>query len=473
MKRLVFLLLISLFILVACGGGDEDDSDGGLEGVSDENTPTTSVDNTDSNDSGDTVDNNMASDSLVANIPDPQANIFEMPAVEGLPGQLIFVQGNTTSVLPSDGDAGRIFLANFDGSQPQMLATRVYTTSVSLSPDKSKIFYMAVEGRSWYAYLLDLNTLESTQLLHLQNQFGGVSGWSSDGTWLTVINPPPVGDGQYLVSADAATNLELGNGGILWLDNNQLIYTAMEGGGFNGPPTFVGVELVDPTTQERTPIELPISLDEIPTLTGTEYSQILAELGFTPISNFSVSAQNAGSTLLPGGESYLNVQAQTATASAPSTCDEFKVEEIMIGTEETTALYTVKDTLALTDLQVYGDGYLVERWSLNDCNFGLDNLNVSLEYFKANAEPQVLVEHLYPGTDVNLSFVRINSGAKYTLSPDERYIIWIDGSFGSLTTTLKIMDLATQETADLMTWTASSTNRFVIFDAFSSVLWVE
>ena len=474
MKRIVFLLLISMFILAACGGGDDDESDGGLEGVSSENTPTTV--NEDSEDAESTGDSDT-SDNLVANIPAIEANIFEMPTIDGLEGRLLFVQGNTKAPNPRDGDAGRLFLANFDGSQPQMLATRVYTTSLTLLPDQSKMFYVAIDGRSWYAYLLDLATLESTQLMRLEGQFGGISGWSPDGRWLTVNNPPPVGSGQFLMNTDGSFNYKVGNGGIIWTKDSQFIFMGIQSNSdFNAPPVFTSIELIDPVTQERTPLDLPINLEDLLNIPGNMFFEMLEDAGYGVVSNYATASLNGASMLLPDETTYLNVQALTpnnATTNSPVFCGQFELSEILLGSSETNTLYEVNNTVTITDIQLHESGYFFQRWFLSNCEYGLDNLNIALEYVASDETAQVITSTLYPGTGVNPSFIRINNGFKYTVSPDGRYVIWIDGSFASITTTLKITDLETNETADLMTWTSSSANNFVIFDAFTSVLWVE
>ena len=469
MKRLVFLLLISMFILVACAGEDDEDTNGGLEGVSNDNTPTTINDNV--ADAPRLDDELVINDSLVANISSPEANIFEMPDIEGLDGQLLFVQGNASSVAPNDGDSGRIFLANFDGSQPQMLATRVYTTSVSLSPDKKHVFYTGVSGRSWYTHLLNLDTLETTQLTQLQSRFGTATGWSPDGQWLTFVNPG--GANQILIRVDGSARLDLGNGVVFWTHDNQIIFINFQ---FNTDTqtTETEAQVIDPLTQELTVLDFAIDFND--PSGGIIFAELLAEEGHILASNYWTAGQNGTVMLLPDEENYLNVQSLTpgnTVTNAAALCGQFQMSEHTPANPAGEVFYDVTDTLTITDIQLHDGGYFLERWYLDNCDFDLENLHISLEYVKLGEDTQVITEDVYPGVDVNPSFMRANNGVRYTTSADGRYIIWIEGTYATLTTTLKMTDLVTNETADLMIWTSSSTNNFVIFDAFTAVFLVD
>ena len=480
MKRYVFVMVIFAFILVACGG--ESKNEGGLEAVDgDGNTPRSSAnqgkaalaENSDTT----TADALVANDSALAKVVPSDTNIFEMPVVEDMAGQLLIVQGNTRRPGYDIGDEGRIFYASFEGGLPEMIATRVYTTSVILSPDKQKLAFIAVDGIRWYLNILDIKTREVTQLMRLQSQFGNVTGWSPDGAWVILNIPVPVGPGQILVKLDGSETVNLGNGTAFWTTDNRIVF--MNWQIFQGtfqPPQAQDVQIYDLATGEWSPVDISLDITTLNIAGGMDLVSDLTAQSIELAPNFATFGQYGfGAMILPDGEQILMSQGTTppdSLSNVPPHCSDWEIALYAPTGEQTHLLYEAENTAYVSDFRQVEDSFYYERWYFEGCQLDNVALRIAIERITPDAEVEVLTETVYPGEDINLAFMRVNNGTKYDISADGRYMVWLEGNYNDLLTGLRLTDLVTGETVDLMTWQSSNTNTFLTSEAFTSVFWI-
>ncbi len=477
MKRYFFMLVILAVILVACGNNNDDN--GGLESVDDTgNTPRSSANQGSS--ASENVDSqtnlSIENNGLLSNIPPAELNVFEMPPVSDMSGEILFVQGNTRTSGYNEGDAGRIFYASFEGGEPEVVATRVFTTSVIMSPDKQKLAFIRANGIRWYLNILDIQTHEVTELIRLRSQFGNITGWSPDGEWLIVNVPVPVGTGQILVKLDGSESVELGSGVPFWTTDNRIVLMSLQifQGTFD-PPQVQDVQIYDPATDEWSPISINFDPTSLNIFGGIDLVSELNNQSIELAPNFAAFSQYGfGAMLFPERDDILMVQGTTPSESlsnVPPHCGNWEMAMYAPNGEQTSLFYEVTDTAYISDIN-YVDGYFYyQRWYFNGCELANSALQVALERQTIDGEVELITDQLYPGEDINLTFMRVNNGTKYSISPDGRYVLWIEGSYDERLTGLRLTDLETGETAELMTWQSDNPNAFLSFEAFTSVFW--
>ena len=469
MKRYWFLTIIMLMILSACGGDAKelDDSAGGLEGVA-----SSSTDETSAKANKNTTSTDTQVYSMIESIPNPTDQDFTMPHLDGLEGQLLFVQGNTDNQSPNLGPGGRMYLASFDGGTPVQLAERVSEPSVMVSPDGTMVGYAAVEGFSWYMYVMDLTTQEPIQLQKLANRFGFIEDWSPNMEWVLFRN-----NGNRLVVRVNGTDLQdLGNAFALWTTDNQLLVINVDQffGDAQQERTVEQAYLLDPVTQNQTDLGLTDMLLTLANFQLNSLEPILAEnnVELMPTSHGGAGVFGFPIVLMPDGDTQIWVEGTQFTNNI-EVCYSWALQSAALSdSSEPREIYRAEDTLGLTDFTQTADGGLIfQRWYLDECHSQPEALRGEIVNITPDGQSEIITDEIYPG--ISTAFLRASTGKKYTLSPDGRYMIWVGGSLESTASGIYLTDLASKQTAELMTWKASDVNRFLIWEAYNAVFWVK
>jgi hypothetical protein len=411
-----------------------------------------------------------AADSPLANLNISAVADDALPVIPEIDQRLLVVMGNTDSPSARLGPGGRLFLASFDGSEPVLLAERVSEPSVIVSPDRTKVAYVAVNGRRWYIYHMDLTTRQSVQLYQLADRFGFIVGWSPDGQWLLFRN----GNAAVVSSLDGTIQHPLRGIRAFWLADNQVLGIS-EGLFFGGNQidlSAIEVFVLDPTTGERRPLEIDWSTITLDQFAVQRLGQLLADQGFTPASNLEGDAGVLGFPfiILDDQETVLVVDGNAFNNT--NDCDTWSINTLSLTTATAPMqIYNVENTLSLSDFQQTRDGsYYFVRWFLEDCIPQAENLRSAVVKLYPDGSVETLADDLYPGISTN--FVRISTGHKYSISADERYVVWTSGSLENLTTTIMIKDMVTGTIAPLLTHTTADPNSFLIWEAYNAVFWV-
>jgi hypothetical protein len=452
--------LVLVLVIAACGG--DDDTGSALEGSGDDDSSSSAQDVPVADDNSSNQGVNTDLESVV-----PGDNVLTMPAVARLQdsGRLIFVQGTLEDGVASEGDGGKLYLADFNGGEPQELAARVYAPSVMLSPNQDQLVYAAAIGRRWYLYVLDLQTLETTQLLQTSNRFSFVTNWSPDGSYITISS---FGPGQVLVALDGSASLEIGGGFTIFTQDNLLLSVGIGGGGQFGGGTFTEpVRLVDPATMESEDLDITL----VPSAGAPGLIAAMRGAGYELHPNQTASYFAQVPMYSAETDAMLLVNNVTRNGS-PEICSTYEMILQSVGEENPEAFAQFPNSLLISDVDQVGDTYYFERWFAPDCNLSLDTLSLELLRQRPGQNTEVILEGLYPGDDININFLRARTGRKYFLSPDGTHVAWISGSLSDQSTAINITRLEDGATAQLLTWKSGNTTSFLSQEAFNSIFWI-
>lgn len=463
-----FSAIILAFLLAACGGGGDDE--GGLQSAN--NTSVSNSDNQTVIDSNDDAPEDTLNTSF-SNAPLITTNERAIPEVAELDGTVILVQGDMNADHLLRGTGGTIYITQFDGSEPEPIIDRVYAATVTLSPDKRFLVFNASEGRRRYVYSLEIATREVRQLALLSNQFGFVNGWSPDGEWITLT---PFQQGVIVTRLDGTSSFELGQGASLWTTDGQVIFFEIDNFfQFNNPnpPELVGMQLVDPSTAEATDVEFEF------TTTDTSLGTLIASAeaaGFDVAPTFHFSA-HFPATYLTEDERLFNIQGVTPSNTdgffgTPPHCGQWQMSYAGGSEAGLNIFLDVQDTAFISDIYREAERVFYERWYFPDCHLAEGNLVVALESVIPGEDPQVITDDIYPGVDINLGFLRANSGRRYAVSPDQQYVAWISGSLASNNTKLNVTHIDSGDTITILEWQAANSNSFLATEALNAVFWI-
>jgi hypothetical protein len=465
-------VIILVLLLAACGGGSDDE--GGLESanntsVSSNNANTDSVD---PNKEEDDASNETLNTSF-SNAPSITTNELVIPEVDELEGTLIFVKGDLNSDDLLRGTGGTIYLAKFDGSEPQPVMDRVFASTVTLSPNKHYLLFNASEGRRRYVYSLDIESGEVHQLALLRNQFGFVNSWSPDVEWITLT---PFQQGVVVAKLDGTESFELEAGNVLWTTDGQIIHFEIANFfQFNNPdpPELVSMQLIDPSIGEATDVEF--EFDPSNTSLGALISNAEAA-GFDVAPTFRVTS-NFPATFVTEDERIFAVQGVTpqdpdSFFNTPPHCGQWQMSYSSAPNTNPDIFLDILDTALISDIYHEDERIFYERWYFPDCELTEGNLVIALESVIPGEDRQIISEDIYPGVDINLGFLRGNSGRRYAVSPDQQYVAWISGSLESMKTTLNVTHVPSGDTIPILDWLAPDRNAFLATEAFNAVFWV-
>lgn len=433
--RLVALLIFALLVS-ACG--DDDESAGLSSSGSSTERPTEQT----------AEDSNVRTE--IAD--DPWADR------EGLNDYLAYVKGTA------------LYLVRFDGTEPVQVTESIHPSTLGVAPDGEHIFYNATEGRR-HVRMAHVETLEVTQIARVTSEYGFLGPWSPDGEWALIFNFPTV----YAAPLDGSgERLRVGaiGGPSFWLADNTVLITEPTTAGLGAVPD--SVRRFDPATNEDVPLPEGAHDMLFNLITNQNTLQDALDLQDAIIELLEVEPAVMINPDVDVPPQY-NLNGPPPNAQGvPERCGTWEIQhqEVAVGAEPET-IYSIDDTLFLTNLSVRGDGsMLFLRWYLEDCDIA--NRRTALMLRSADGEVQVLSNEVDPGTSTNLSFFFGDTGNMMALSSGGRYVTWISGGLDAGVSHLNLTDLETGETVILSeeTRTASNAGTFHIDHAFTSVLWV-
>lgn len=455
-KRLLLICVLGGMVLTACDS-DEVTNESGLEGA--QNSTKTMIPVTQS------VSATVSSP--LDNIETAVDQVMQLPNTSVLKGHLVFVQGNTDNPSQRLGAGGRIFMAGFDGESPVQLAERVSEPSVILSPDQNYLGYMAVDGYSWYMYLLDLETMQFTPIYRLPNRFGTFQDWSPDSRWLLIRS----NQDMMIISTDGQVEHDLGSSLVFWLEDGHALVLQIDDVFEWDEQSVNDVYLFDPQSGDREPID--IGLDRVATaqLPMAQIRSIVKQHDTDLVANIHGAAGVfGGPVVLTANDIQLRIVSPRTNANL-NPCDRWTIEKLPLEPgAEPEMLYSVDDTLSLSDYYFMSDGTLLfQRWYLEGCDSEVESLRGEVIALTPDGEASVVAKGLYAG--ISTGFLRGSTGKKYALSPEGRYLATITGSFSTLHSGITITDLETGTAVEVMSWTADDANRFLIWESINAVFW--
>ncbi len=435
--RLLALSLVVVLILSACGGEEED---AGLTSSS--------------------SDNNAAEQSTEDSANVPAALLTDDPWVarDGLSDYLAYVHGTA------------VYLARFDGEEPVQVTESIYPSTLGVAPDGEHIFYNDTASRR-HVRMANVETLEVTEIARVTSEYGFLGPWSPNGEWALIFNFPTV----YAARLDGSgERLRVGAiGGLtLWLADNTVLIVEPTTAGLGAVPNTI--RRFDPATNEDMPLPdgAEQALFDLATNQNTLQdaldlqNAIIDLLGVEPAFLVDINAD------IPPQYSF-NGPPPNAQG-VPERCGTWEIQRQEFALDAVPeTLYSVDDTLFLTNLSVREDGsILFLRWYLEDCD--IMQRKAALMFRSVEGDVQVLSDAVDPGTSTNLSFFFGDTGNRMSLSSDERYVVWIGGNLESGQSRLNLTDLQTGETVVLLEEIRSTSNAstFHIEHAFTAVIWV-
>jgi hypothetical protein len=449
LKSIVILLVCVLF--VACGGEKQEDS-------SELGTSTSS-------EQAATEENAFQ----LSELPAPEANQFTLPMITDINGRLIIRRQNT------------FYIAEFDGTEWTKIGEvadesgfRPTTQLVSFSPDKQTLSYIADTNSGWQLNMVDLTTLESTTVYEGSGIFQSQI-WSPDGFWLAAVEIN-YSAGEGTNGSDSEDNLPIGRVIVTSDDGSttHILESYVNAAGWSATEKLIvvvntgaGQELLvfDPLSDERQEFETngqawQVSLGLFdPTFWG-DAQELLTEFDLTlnpPFSDFYEGRY----AVSPDGRTFISVPEMIDDSSSPpSGCQAMNI--VRKGLTETAlpeVLYQAagQDTLSINALSWLQDDIFFTLTTSPSCN-GTDALSS--------------VIHLLPdgSTDTITDQIEQRASSPYTVSPDNRLVIWIGYDQDNNTSYLGITDLQTGDTGKLMV--IDATDESSVYTGFDGAYWI-
>jgi hypothetical protein len=458
MKRHSIFLLLFIIIITACG----DEPDDGPELVGQSSDPTVSNDVAANEADGDI-------ETPLGNLPSPRNQELHLPATEALPGRLLYLQGNTDNPSNRIGPGGRLFLAAFDGSDPLQLAERISEASVMVSHDRSMVGYAAVDGFSWYLYIMDLDDQQPLQIYDLPNRFGFIEGWSPDMNWVLAR----ANNTLIIASVDGTIQYEFPNAYIVWLEDSRALVADVDNFFNDSEQNLNALFIFNPVNDARVPLDLGISTISTDMFPGTTIQAMLQEQNTDLVATSTGGPSVFGfPLLLLDSETQLVIDSPAQVNATLHPCETWRIKEASFARDEEPAMiYESETTLSLNDFAPLGANTIVfTRWHMEDCDTQVESLRSEILKIDPDGEVQVLVDDVYPG--ISTSFMRATTGKRYAISPDRRFLAVITGSFTGMRSAITLVDLETGERVNVMKWQSSDANSFLIWEAFTAIFWV-
>lgn len=374
-------------------------------------------------------------------------------------GMLADLAATDDRLLVVQGDALKVY--DFGTGTLQTIAEDVAIATVHVVRPLNSILYGDVNTQD--IWMVDLATLASKPVFVWDSPFYN-RGWrvgpvSPDQSWVAM----QIGFGQYVLSADGATLLEVVNQQSFvgrWLSDTVLMLQSYNWNA--GDAEFL---LFDVDTQAVTPLTTTTAaMDSDPTLLEDE----LNGLGLSLASGRDAALD---STLLVTMPEDIRMQ-QSFVPCGTWGIDQWQRD----GTRDT--LYTIDNVYEISDVEVMPDGALVFlQGIIDECRPALPT--VSLLRLD-DGEPTVLADNVFAGLSMGRSsdryFASIPTTHYVAVSDDGAFVVWIGGSLASNTVTLNLTDLRTRPyaSATLLTVDGSqySPTAFVEAGIFHAVYWL-
>lgn len=423
----VVVLLLAL-ALTACGGSEEDSPV--LQAVGSQPTDTPAP------------GGEGGPSGPFAGLQSPPVGALDLPRADNVPGRILFVRD------------GRLYGATFDGQPAMTIAQEVVNDAVLPAPDGTAVFFGTVNlhetessgiSRSGAPAIVDLSS-QQVQLFPSPTGYSGVpflSGWLPEGRALgwdrargvNVLDP----------AADAPFYLG-GHVTFAWTDDNRVLLVDDDDQDtqIEGEPVLYAV---DPLSGQRTALDIPV--EHLP----FDFVAAEAALAEQDIHFAETFHDYQRTDVLPDGTRAYIVRPDNAGYRAMPYCQPWSVATRAAPDADAETIYSDDETTFLTDLAALPDGsVLFLRWALAGCEF-MGEMQVELVHVVPGETPTVLTGEINPGQNGNANDVTrliYESGRKYDVSPDGRYVIWIGGGLQAGMSSLNVIDLETGDAGPLL-----------------------
>jgi hypothetical protein len=327
-----------------------------------------------------------------------------------LPGSLVFVDGTQLyHWLPRQ--------------EAELLANEVSPAGIFLSPDKTHLIYTTVANRTTTIWRLDIATSQMIQLhRYITPPRELFVFWSPDSAWLMLQSEA----GHVVVRTDGTQAQEIRQGfnmRLYWLVDNTVLIVQLASG-------QILLEQLDPATGIRTAIPLA-------ELVGTLEDQFLAALVASGLQLHTAS----------GVDTSVQIIEPSSFHSRFNFCDTWQIIQQVSTTDEPEIRYEATNVARLANLVVLSDeSMLFAQLRYPNCEYR--TLTAELVYLQPAASAHVITDELYPGGRLNVRRLSENA-ALFAISPDERYVVWINGDLERTAGVLYVDDLASGETIKL------------------------
>lgn len=397
----------------------------------------------------------------------PETSLIQAPtlengqgfgAIEGLSDGLAFVQGTS------------LYFARFDGQEPILIKESIHPPTLNLTQD-GNIVYTAIESiRSRYLTITDASTLENRQLFKTSSEFGFLGSISPNGEWAIVSNFP----NNVAVKLDGSQSYNLGqfqtqNSTLFWLSDSSLLIIEQAFG--DNTAASISLRNFDPAIGENR----PLSDENTQALIEAYQNENAGSTGeFTAVLSSSLGLEIATEPIEDSENGFLTIVGppQAGFGGVPQLCGDWRFERQISGAAPV-VVYSFTDTLFLNNASQLDDGSIIfEHWYNLDCD--ITQRRAALVRLSPDNQLQVLTDRLDVGTSQNFSFFFADTGARSSLSSNQRFVAWIGGGLAEKEATLNIIDLSSNRNYVILRGVMEGANTSGFLDniAFNAVLWV-
>lgn len=431
----VFLLLLAMLGLVACGGEDDD-----------ANTQAVISDS----------ENADSTERAVAEVVPLSESLLKFE------GRIAVVRG-TTLLVHDLSNTTTVEL--FEDVHPQTIRW------ITLGQDR--VFFNAGSARNrLYEIVAVGDTLQVAEVVRVPSEFSFPISLSPDGNWVIVAGFPSTQLGRTDGSNERYTLVDQAEFGFtLWLEDNRVLVLTTNDGN-----TFVG-EVVNPTDRtQNEDIDASTVVDIIELTLNSNIPADVLTLNELTQTNFGVglayvpaTLEQVGTDFAVNGPAALNGAAFTGDVPL---CEPWDLQRVQPdGTVET--LLNMTDTLFLVNPYQLEDGTVfVEHWYLEDCE--VDQRFVDLLRITPDGEVDVIIPNMNPSQGIAYASWLGRVANRTQLSPDGTAIAWLGGDIADGYTTVNIHDIATGQNVEIIRTEANPTNGASFFnaDALRALQWL-
>ncbi|MCI0709327.1 MAG: hypothetical protein L0154_04110, partial [Chloroflexi bacterium] len=319
-------------------------------------------------------------------------------------------------------------------------------------------------------YVMDLDDQQPIQIYHLRDRFGFIEGWSPDMNWVLARS----NNTRIITSVDGTAQYTFPSSYVFWLEDSRALVVEVENFFNDRQQDLRDLFIFNPVTDERTVLNPTITTVSLSTFPGSTIQTMLREHNTSLVANSTGGPGVFGFPfLLLNSNIQLLLDSPNQVNATLNPCATWIINEIPLSNSggEATTVYTLEDTLNLSDFAPVGeDSLLFTRWYMDNCDTQVESLRSEIIMVNTEGEAEVVVDDIYPG--ISTSFMRASTGKRYAISPDGRYLAAITGSFTGMKSAVSVVDLSTGNRVDVMAWQSADANSFLIWEAFTAIFWV-
>ncbi len=419
MKKVLFLILILVLMLVACGGDDQAE-DTGLEGV--DQNPTM----------GDTATATVGQDVAT-----------DTPSSDTNDGVAIPPSGHLTYLQD-----GTLYVYDLVTQTSTAIAEDIGPPFLYTSPDHSKLYYVGInlQEREATPYEYTFADGNLRPLSEMTRPLSGdaiweISSWSPDGQWAFIASFQMGRRPFYINLADPTQTVALASSGQSqkwWTVDNQLIYIIQDGG---MPPPDVPDYLYFPAVES-------INLINFPDGETTDITSEFPVADFTTNYELLTALEEDGYDLADYDPVHPTPQVWAPAGRHNQENSSQYCWDYAIGADEN-ELYSAPEAYNIGNIQQLDNGGLLFlQIEFRDCSF-LNGTVGKLMKLDANGEALVLTDKLTSILDRNNSQPVFLQG-RYTLAPTEDYAAVVETDENATSNALVIVSLETGETMPVL-----------------------